>query len=221
MIRIEPDSLPELLLPTCSWSDQAVCQLHDRPWSSVPALSPLREVALGGDVLQATRVRICGDDTRLYVRFDCADRDIWSTYTRRDEPLYNEEVVEVFIASGAATPRRYYEFELNPLGALFDAAIDNPTGSRRDFRVDPAWDCVGIETEVRIAPENGSWSAIFSIPWASISETFGAEGAARWRLNFYRIERPRNAAPEFSAWSPTFAVPADFHCPAWFGTLRR
>ena len=41
-----------------------------------------------------------------------------------------------------------------------------------------------------------------------------------WRANLYRIERPRDAAPEYSCWSPTLTDPADFHKPARFGVLR-
>jgi len=41
-----------------------------------------------------------------------------------------------------------------------------------------------------------------------------------WRGNLYRIERPRDGEPEFSAWSPTLTRPADFHQPARFGTLE-
>jgi hypothetical protein len=41
-----------------------------------------------------------------------------------------------------------------------------------------------------------------------------------WRANFYRIERPHDAEPEFSCWSPTMSDPADFHKPAYFGVLE-
>ena len=41
-----------------------------------------------------------------------------------------------------------------------------------------------------------------------------------WRGNFYRIERPHDAEPEFSGWSPTMTDPADFHKPAYFGILE-
>jgi hypothetical protein len=44
---------------------------------------------------------------------------------------------------------------------------------------------------------------------------------ARWRLNIFRIDRPPGGEAEFSAWSPTFVLPADFHRPARFGFLDR
>jgi hypothetical protein len=170
-----------------------------------------------GPAIQQTVARVCYDDHALYIRFDCQDRDIWANYTRRDDPIYDEEVVEIFIAPGSAAPARYYEFEVSPNGVLLDALIDNPTSRRADLRVDFAWDCADLRWHAERDDSAGRWWAALAIPWISI----GPPGApsAIWRANFYRIERPRDAAPEFSCWSPTHTEPADFHKPAYFGTL--
>jgi hypothetical protein len=151
------------------------------------------------------------------VRFDCDDRDIWGTYTQRDEPIYDQEVVEVFIAVGQEDPVRYYEFEVSPNGVLFDAAIYNPTSQRRDLVADAAWDCPGLRWQAGRDDARQIWWAILVIPWQAIKPP--GDLPALWRANFYRIERPRDAEPEFSAWSPTMTEPADFHKPAYFGTL--
>jgi hypothetical protein len=41
---------------------------------------------------------------------------------------------------------------------------------------------------------------------------------ARWRANFYRIDRGER--DEYSAWSPTHGDPPDFHVAERFGVLR-
>jgi hypothetical protein len=212
-----PD-LPHLLLPRApaSWAQQP--DLADWRWDDVPSLPPFRLADGSGTALQATNARACCDDDALYVRFDCDDRDIWGTYTRRDDSIYDEEVVEVFIAAGSATPQRYYEFEASPNGVVLDARIDNPTSRRADLLVDRGWDCAGLRWQAGRDDAAGRWWAILAIPWASIGERAG-ERATTWRANFYRIERPRDADPEFSCWSPTMTNPADFHKPAYFGTL--
>src|SRR2546423_15680666 len=46
---------------------------------------------------QVTELQISYDDTDLIVVFKCVDIDIWGTYTGRDDPLYEEEVVEAFV----------------------------------------------------------------------------------------------------------------------------
>ena len=48
--------------------------------------------------------QVCYNQQALFVRFDCDDRDIWGISTQRDDPIYDEEVVEVFIGPGEATP---------------------------------------------------------------------------------------------------------------------
>src|SRR5581483_12093733 len=105
-------------------------------WDQVKRLEPLWLADGSAPATQPTRVCICFDETALYVRFDCEDRDIWGTYTQRDEPLYEEEVVEVFFAAGTDDPKNYFEFEVSPNGVLFDTTVSNPTSTRADLRWD-------------------------------------------------------------------------------------
>ncbi len=184
-------------------------------WDSIAPLPPLLLADGSGPALQQTSVRLCWDDAALHLRFDCDDRDIWGTYRERDDPLYDEEVVELFIAVGEATPKVYYEVEVSPLGAIYDTKISSPNGDRNDMVGDTAWDCDGLQPQ--IGRREGGWWAEISVPWASI----GAAGAPDvCRANLYRIERPRGEEPEFSCWSPTLTDPADFHRAGRFGTLR-
>ncbi len=186
-------------------------------WDALPALPSFILANGSGLARQQTLTRVCHDARALYVRFDCDDRDIWGTCTRRDEPIYEEEVVELFISPGAATPVRYYEFEVNPNGALLDAMIYNPTSERAELVVDLSWDCPALRWETGRDDLVGRWWTILIIPWLALAPT--DDLPTTWRANFYRIERPRDVEAEFSCWSPTMTHPADFHKPAYFGTL--
>lgn len=170
---------------------------------------------------QPTRLTLSNDGHAMHVRFDCLDVDFWSTFTCRDEPLWQEEVVEVFLAPGEGDPRRYVEIEVSPAGVVFDAVISNPTGLRRDLVADTAWDCPGLEAAAGSSATG--WWASLAIPWRSVLAALGAPEEpmpATWRANFYRIDRPRDGSPpEFSAASPTLVTPADFHRPERFGRL--
>ena len=187
-------------------------------WDEVPAFGLLTRAAGDGPPEQETTVRVCHDGSTLYVRFDCVDRDAWGTFEHRDDPIYQEEAVELFLAPGEADPIHYYEFEVSPRGVLFDATIHNPTSRRADMTADPSWDCPGIAwTAGRTGSQD--WWAALAIPWKSVAPA--SDPLPRiWRANFYRIERPRDGAPEFSCWSPTLTDPADFHKPARFGALE-
>lgn len=188
-------------------------------WSKVPPLPPLDLADGSGKPEQATIVRLCWDARALYVRFECEDRDAWATKTNRDDSLWEEEVVEVFLAAGRQAPVRYVEIEVNPLGALFDAWIDNPTSNRADRRVDMAWNCPGLRWEAGRGAERQDWWAELAIPLEPVAG--GPMPPRIWRANFYRAERPRDGSPpELSSWSPILSRPVDFHSPARFGVLE-
>jgi hypothetical protein len=187
-------------------------------WDDIPPLSPFLLADGSGPALHQTVARLCWDDEGLHVRFECEDRDAWGTLTRRDDPIWQEEAVEVFLAPGEEDPVRYAEFEVSPAGVLFDALIHNPTGLRTDMTADVAWDCPGLRWESGRGVERQDWWAVLSIPWAGVTPAGPVPRV--WRANLYRIERPRDGAAEFSGWSPTLTAPADFHKPARFGVLE-
>ncbi len=125
--------------------------------------------------------------------------------------------MELFIAPGEDDPPNYFEFEISPNGALFDARVHNPTSQRSDMVVDVTWNCAGIRWYAERRDDAGCWWAALAIPWQAVKPR-GALPTV-WRANLFRIDRPRSGRPEFSCWSPTETDPADFHKPAFFGLL--
>ena len=189
----------------------------DWHWQDLQALPPLR-IADGSSIAeQRTEVRLCHENDILYVHFLCDDRDIWGLYTQRDDPIFDEEVVEVFLAPGVKDPIEYAEFEISPNGVLLDAWIVNPSGDRADMTADFSWDCNGLQWYAGRDDARDQWWAIFGIPLRSL--VTGGQTPHTWRANFFRIDRPRGGRDEFSCWSPTNTDPADFHRPACFGQL--
>lgn len=194
------------------------------PRLAVPRLGPterlvsLRPVELsdavtGGAPRLRTAVRVAVRDGSLLVRFDGRDAGTVATLTLRNEPLWTEDVCEVFLTP-ADPPTLYYELEINPLGTLFDARVESPDLVRRSMRADPSWNLRGLSGKSRVRP--GRWSAVLKIPLAGLA----GDGPLpqRWRANFFRIDR--GSPDEFSAWSPTWKDPADFHEAARFGFLE-
>jgi hypothetical protein len=209
-------NLPHAVVPraTAAWS--RIPNPASWPWHELAPLAPLTLADGSAPAAWQTAVRLCYDDDALYVHFECADRDIWGDYTERDDPIYDEEVVEMFFAPGTATPKRYAELEISPNGVLFDALIDNPTGLRADLHVDPSWDPL-LRAYAWRDDAAQRWGALLVLPWNEIAP--GVPPPPIWRANFFRIERPRDGAAEYSCWSPTLSEPADFHRPSYFGTL--
>lgn len=188
-------------------------------WSASELLDPLVRAEDGLPAHWPTGVRVAWSSVGLAVRFDCVDPDPWATLSRRDDPLWQEEVVEVFLQG--ADLDRYFELEVNPLGALFDAQVRNSAGDRRiaPLEVDASWRCGGILWGVGRDGLDSTWWAVLAIPWRGLNLDCAPE---RCRANFFRVERPRGSGAseaEFTAWSPSLSTPADFHRPSRFGTL--
>ena len=146
------------------------------------------------------------------MRFDARDDARVATKTRRDDALWQEDVFEVFL-SPSDPPNVYFEFEVNPLGTLFDAAILSPRLVRPTICVDVEWDCPGFGARVRTT--DTSWSALLTIPLAPLCG--GAPAPSKWLGNFFRIDR--GGETEYSAWSPVGRDPVDFHDARRFGRL--
>src|SRR5262245_31805036 len=131
------------------------------PLVALPALK-LVDARTGGAPRLPTAVRVGRRGDALAVRFDGRDAGVVATHRERDAPLWEEDVFEVFLAPGDEAPRRYFELEVNPLGALFDARVESPDRSRASMHVDTAWDCPGFSARVTRGP--GRWSASLRIP---------------------------------------------------------
>ncbi|MFM2032336.1 MAG: hypothetical protein RLZZ297_1101 [Chloroflexota bacterium] len=202
-----------LHIATDEWLASAANPLALPQWAQLPYRRLVHTVT-GAPVAQATTIRLVASPTTLWVRFDCADADAWATLTGHDDPIYTEEVVELFIASGSDRPHRYYELEVNPLNTRFDGIIHNPDEQRPTMTLDTRWD---PPWQSWTAVDPAGWQCCMAIPWHSLGVS---DGRGSWRCNFYRIDRPRDGTPSSeSAWSPTRRVPADFHIPSQFGTL--
>jgi hypothetical protein len=173
---------------------------------------------------QLTAFGACWSESHLYLACRCMDADVWSTYTERDEPLYEQEVVEAFLCP-TGDPRHYFEINLSPANVVFDAKVHSPDLHRGTMEVDVEWDCDGLETAVSVygtlndrTDVDAGWSAEVAIPFTSLGLSETPRPGDVWRANFLRIDRA--APPEFTCWSPTRETPANFHVPMRFGKLR-
>lgn len=166
-----------------------------------------------GPTRYETAFRALWSDSGLFIRFDSTDPDPWHTLGQRDGRLWEEEVVELFVAPERAG-RRYLEIEMSPGNVVSDLYVSLP-----DRRFDLAWNLHGLESRVfplhDVAGRTQGWTVVAFLPWdgmrlpasAPVSVTPPRPGD-RWRFNVFRIERPGGKVrPEvgalYLAWSPT------------------
>ncbi len=167
-----------------------------------------------------TTFRALWSEAGLHLRFDSEDDSPWFTMTSRDDPLWEEEVVEIFL--DPLGDGRYIEVELNPANVVCDLRRLGPgeTASDPIGPMDRGFSVTGIETTVE-TNEDG-WTGFLMLPWAGLDLPGAPEPGSSFRFNVFRIKRP--GGPEapaqdavFAAWSPTGSP--SFHVPEAFRPL--
>lgn len=192
-------------------------------WSEVDGFE-LTDVTSGRRVAEKAIVKIGWSENFLYVFFEVCDKHIWGTYKQNDDPIWKEEVVEVFLSFGADTPKKYCELQFSPLGVKYDAWVSNTSGDRqsKDFHVDTTWDLKGMEFAQSIKGEGdeikrGVWETYVKIPSVVLKGREFIEGDLL-RGNFFRIDGyPKQES--FQALWPNFEKTPNFHTPQKFGAV--
>lgn len=203
----------------------------DDAWRTVPSTGTFVRAEDGQETREKTEARMGWTRDGVYIRWMSTDPHIWIDYKNRDDPLWNEEVVEVFLAL-SEDPYRYLEFEVSPNNLIVDLDIQWKNNAGALSMVgNKDWDSKGSRSRVKLdgtlndpSDIDRSWIADLFIPFADMDVKAPTKGAPSptWRVNFYRIDRPSKSQPEndeYSAWSPTLVTPAAYHVPPRFGYL--
>jgi Carbohydrate family 9 binding domain-like len=166
-------------------------KLDEFTWAALPRVGRFTDIRRpdNPDALP-TQASLAWDNTHLYAAFTCVDPEPWGTMMQRDQHLWNEEVVEVFLDPDG-DGHNYAELEVSPHNIVVDLLIPH----QPDRSTNPAdaahWDIKGLQTAV--SKHATGWIVEIAIPWASLADA-GATAAPRegdrWRVGLYRIERP-------------------------------
>jgi len=184
--------------------------LDDAAWKRAAPITLVNSMD-GSPGRVRTTARLLWDDRFLYVSFDCEDPDVWGTYTKRDDPLYEQEAVEIFIdADGDG--RTYNELEVSAANVLFDAYFPE-----RRKGMDLSWDsgaltAVTVQGTLNDASDvDQGWRVEMRIPIDRLAAVphIPPRPGDRWRFNLYRLELHGRKEVEGQAFSPP-RVP-DFH----------
>ncbi|NMA21079.1 MAG: hypothetical protein GX927_10920 [Lentisphaerae bacterium] len=160
------------------------------PWIAAPTLDgilddaawknawrgELVELKEGGAPQQPTQVMMGRNQTHLYVAFLCQEPEpgkIKRQFTHieeRDNAVYTDDCVEIFIDPFGTDTRKGYHFAINSAGIFYDALAGNP----------------GYESSLKAACRinKQDWIAEIAIPFADLSIT--PQGAELFRINLGR-----------------------------------
>jgi hypothetical protein len=180
-------------------------RLDERAWAAAPPAGNFvqRDPDEGQPASERTEVRVLYDDEALYVggrMFESDPGRIRARLARRDEPIWNADVLEFYIDSrndGLSA----FVFRITPAGALRDATMDANLGQ------DNSWDAVW---EGAATVDSLGWSAEVRIPFGQLRYS-AAPGDSVWGIMFLRLIAWRGEWAYLPA-RPKAAVqrPADF-----------
>ena len=193
-------------------------RLDEEAWHSSALVGDFRNNRDGAPSKLTTEARVLYDNNFIYFAFRSVDSNIWATMKRRDEHLWLEEVVEVFLQADPNIPN-YIELEVNPLDTMLDIYL---LDTRKPLHYE-SWNseklrwAVNVDGTVDGKGGDREWTCEIALPIEDIATAphRPPQPGDRWRMNLYRVDR----LPEIAevAWSPT--LKDDFHVPSRFGEL--
>lgn len=165
---------------------------------------------INGTADHTTKASLCHDTQSLYIRWSSIDNEVIAPYAKCNDPLYNADAVEVFIATPVSYPNHYYELEVSPNSLLFFADITNPTGNCAALS-SIYEDCGAATYGASISPQG--WDAWLQIRLDLIGR---GQPLTQFKINLLRIDVSSTAETRYLTWQPTFANPPCFHVPSYF-----
>lgn len=139
------------------------------------------------------RAKIAWDFHALYVAFETADPDIHARPRERDEAIWDDDCVELFL-DAAGRGDHYIELGVSAANSIHDYLL-----VRKDGKLEP-----GRFTDITLRGlrtaaakrKDGGWCVEMAIPWYAIPSTVHAPPRKEdvWRFNFVRCDTNNNGA---------------------------
>jgi hypothetical protein len=170
---------------------------------------------------QPTLVRLLWDDEYLYVAYDAVDADITASFLNRDDPVYRDDALEIFVNPRPSQLRTYYGLEINARGVMYDYLLNDSTMFFKHF------DMAGLKIAPRLrgtlnerSDTDQGWTLEVAIPWANFEVlSRRPQVGAMWTANLNRWD---GVAPDrrMTIWSDPLVTRVHPHFPSRFGELH-
>ena len=210
----------------CRWAESAPVidgRDDDAAWKHAGVVENFRQHWLPGSPpsRQRTRARLLWDREALYLFAELDDADITATVKEHDGEMWKDDVFEIFLRPSDEHPG-YYEFEINPFGAILDAFFsgDGLRGAealrRGVFHLEAK---VSVRGTLNTSSDRDTgWSVEARIPWSDLNATGGRPAPGEmWRVNLTRVD---GAAPASELSSASPLTRPSFHRTTEFSPLR-
>jgi len=198
---------PPRLVPTVRWEPGTayLCRRaqgaitidrtdHRRQWQHAVLLDHFKEPRTLRRAMSRTEARLLWDDRCLYIKVFAHDTDLRAKYTRRTDPLWEDDVVEMFFKPYIAKPS-YYQFQITPINTVgaYEVPRRDPRPSRERMSAWPH----GIQSAVYAygtvndpKTRDGYYRAVMAIPWKNLRLIGGKppKPGDTWRFSICRYD---------------------------------
>lgn len=188
--------------------DFPICEIANFPWEKDGAVHPESYIGI-----------FAVENEGIHAVLWSFEDDILCNCTMRDDPVYTESCLEVFLMP-VEGDNRYINFEVNKNG-VYLSQIGTGRGDRVFIKTLTDLEPVIETMEIT---ENGktAWGYEIIIPEALISELYGVDyhvDESTIKGNFYKCaELSKN--PHFGSLFPVKTEKPDFHRPEFFGDIE-
>ncbi|MDP7251182.1 MAG: DUF4838 domain-containing protein [Planctomycetota bacterium] len=166
--------------------------LTDQAWKTAGVADAFRQIGRPKPVGRQTSARVLYDRTSLYLGFESTVEDVKRipvTVTERDDNVFIDDSVEIFLAVFPNARQKYWHLALNAGNTQWDGIIKTP-------RQDLDWKSATGRTKK-------AWTAEIVIPFKSLGLAAPPTGTT-WSANFGRTERPPNGGVVYSSWNAVY-----------------
>ena len=200
--------LPAVLAGAAAVAPKIDGKLDDACWQKATQLDFRLLDGDSGQPKCPTWAKLTATDQALYIAVHCAEPQmdkLKSQKRQRDENVWEDDSVEVFLRPGADPGRDYLHLILNA-----DASLLDEYAGKKDYT-----------GSFEVAADKGKdgWTVEIAIPFESLKLPDKTRQAGPWRLNVTRMRTVKDAGgwAEETALSPTHDT--NSHVPAMFAYL--
>lgn len=201
----------------CRWAERPPVidgRADDAVWANATVIESFHQAWLPNAPAprQRTRARLLWDREALYFLAELEDADITAEVQEHDGPMWRNDVFEIFLRP-SLQHSGYYEFEVNPYGAIVDAFFPSPDNRAPDqlkrgtFHVEARVQLRGTLNDS--SDRDSGWTVEARIPWSDLNATGGRPAPGEtWRVNLTRVD---GASPKSELSSVAPLTQPSFH----------
>ena len=226
--RAPAQEVREYTVTRATSSVQVDGRLDEADWNAAALTERFVLYTDGAPTHLRTQAKFLWDNQFLYIGFICEDPDVWATMTKRDDHLWNGEVVEI-LCDPDGDSLNYFEVQVNPLGTVLDLFLAKPyyAGGVADlvWNLDSLKGGVWVDGTLNDSTDvDSQWTCEVALPFREIAfmaptMNFPPHPGDAWRIlvTRYDYERMGLKRVEVSSWNQTDS--RGFHVPSKFGRI--